>query len=226
MNKKINQYIVFVAIALVVSCGNRQQQAAVVAEDAAFVQDVPEGWEALFDGNTLNNWEITSFGGEGEPYARNGILTLPMAVSGNSTGIRWAGEPLPVNNFAIYYEARRIEGHDIFGGVTFPYNDEFASFIVGGWAGAVCGLSCIDGQDASSNESTKLIHFTRDRWYSIYLRVTTDSISAAIDDTIQVFNIATAGKRIHPRAGTDARGLSFSTYRTTGQIRNLRLKRL
>ena len=209
------------------SCGSRSQgqKEQAVTEDTQFVQVVPDGWESLMDGQTLAGWESVRYGGEGESYVQNGVLTLSMAFSGFSTGVRWVGDSLPVNNYAIYYEARRVSGNDIFGGMSFPYGDTFATLIVGGWGGATCGLSCIDGDDASSNETTKYIHFKDNQWYPIQLRVTTDSIRAVID-TVRVVDIATAGKRIHLRGGTLASSLTFSTYLTTGEIRNLRIKKL
>ncbi len=188
-------------------------------------QIIPEGWQSLLDPDTLSRWEIVRAGGEGEPYMHKGTLILPMAVNGLTTGVRWVGEPLPVNNYAIYYEARRTVGHDIFAGISFPYDDTFATLVVGGWAGSVCGLSSIDGYDASENETTKHIYFKDKQWYPVWLRVTPDSIFATID-TVQVVNIATAGKRIHLRGGTLASSLTLTTYLSTGEIRNLRIKRL
>jgi len=212
------------------SCGGRQsnrQAGQDVAEAVApFVQVVPDGWEAMIDGNSLEGWEVVRAGGEGEPTVKDGILTLPMAPFGNSTGLRLEDEDaFPAINYAIYYEARRIEGNDIFGGVSFPYGDTYASLIVGGWGGATCGLSSIDGKDASSNETTTYINFEDNVWYPVYLRVTTDSIIAVIND-VTVANIATDGKRIHLRSGTFVPSLTFSTFRTGGQIRNLRMKRI
>ena len=208
-----------------VSCGGRSQvqREQPVAEEV--IQDVPDGWESLMDGKTLSGWEIMRYGGEGEPYVKNGILTLPMAVSGTSTGVEWIGNPLPVNNYAIYYEARRIEGNDIFGGLTFPYGETFATLIIGGWGGIVSGLSSIDGYDASENETTKHVYFKDNQWYPVQLRVTTDSIHAVVD-TVKVVELATAGKRIHLRGGTNATSFTLTSYRSTGEIRNLRIKRL
>ena len=177
------------------------------------------------DGKTLNGWEIVYYGGEGEPYVKNGILTLPMAISGTSTGVEWIGDPLPVNNYAIYYEARRVEGNDIFGGLTFPYGETFATLIISGWGGIVSGLSSIDGYDASENETTKHVYFRDNQWYPVYLRVTSDSIRAVVD-TVKVVDLATAGKRIHLRGGTNASSFTLTSYRSTGEIRNLRIKRL
>ena len=210
-----------------VSCGGRslKQHEQPVAENLPVVQDIPDGWEALMDGKTLNGWENVPFGGEGDPYVKNGVLTLPMAVSGTSTGVCWVGDPLPVNNYAIYYEARRTEGNDIFGGLSFPYGDTFATLIIGGWGGIVSGLSCIDGYDASENETTKHVYFKDNQWYPVYLRVTPDSIRAVVD-TVRVVDLATAGKKIHLRGGTFATSFTLTSYRSTGEIRNLRIKRL
>jgi hypothetical protein len=221
--------VIIIALTMLyaVSCGSRSQgqreQAA--AEEAQYVQDVPEGWESLMDGKTLGGWEVMRYGGEGEPYVKNGILTLPMATSGMSTGICWAGDPLPVNNYELYYEARRVEGNDIFAGLSFPYGDTFATLIFGGWAGIVSGLSCINGYDASQNETTKHVYFKDHQWYPVHLRVTPDSIRALVD-TVKVVDIATAGKRIHLRSGTVATSLTLSSYITTGEIRNIRIKKL
>jgi len=215
-----------IALLLLVSCGgNRSQKQQTVAEEATYVQEVSEGWESLMDGKTLAGWEVVRYGGEGEPYVKNGVLTLPMATSGMSTGICWVGDPLPVNNYVIYYEARRVEGNDIFGALSFPYGDTFATLIFGGWAGIVSGLSCIDGMDASQNETTQHVYFKDKQWYPVQLRVTPDSIRAFVD-TVKVVDIATAGKRIHLRSGTLASSLTLSSYSTTGEIKNMRIKKL
>ena len=227
----MSHYITLIVIAFLmtwaVSCSSRpqEQHKQLDIEDLPFEQVVPDGWESLMDGKTLTGWEIVRSGGEGEPYVDKGKLVLPMAVNGLSTGLRWVGDSLPVNNYAVYYEARRMAGNDIFCGLSFPYGNTFATLIVGGWGGSVCGLSSIDGDDASENETTKHIYFKDNQWYPVLLRVTSDSIRAIID-TVQVVDIATAGKRIHLRGGTSVSGLTLCSYLTTGEIRNLRIKRL
>ena len=228
MDKK--KYLMLIIVVLtMISCGSRQsatQNEQSVLETDELANELPEGWEALIDANSLKGWEIVRLGGEGEPFVRNGILTLPRAEGGNSTGVRLEnGNSFPAINYAIYYEARRVEGSDIFAGMTFPYGDTYASLIVGGWGGALCGLSSIDGEDASSNETTTHMHFVDNEWYPVYLRVTADSIRAIID-TVKVVDLATAGRRIHLRSGTTAPSLTFTTFRTTGQIRNMRVKKL
>ena len=199
-------------------------EAEAVAETTV-VQDIPEGWLPLFDGKTLDGWDIVHYGGEGEPYVKDGVMVLPMATSGLMTGLIWVGDSLPTNNYIISYEARRVEGHDIFAGLSFPYKDTFASLIIGGWAGIVNGLSCIDGYDASDNETTHQFALSNNIWYPVVLRVTTDSISADIG-TEHAFDLATAGKRIHLRPGSYTENLTIWTYLSTGEIRNFCIKKL
>ena len=226
-SKYITLIIVLLALmgllSLIRNSQGRNEQS--VIEDLPVAQDIPAGWEPLFDGQTLSGWEIVRYGGEGEPYVRNGILILPMAVNGLMTGISWVGDSLPTNNYIIYYEARRTEGHDIFAGLSFPYGDTFASLIIGGWGGIVNGLSCVDGYDASDNETTRNFSLHDNEWYPVQLRVTTDSIRAIVGPE-QVIDLATTGKDIHLRPGLSNTGLTLWTYLTTGEIRNLRIKRL
>jgi hypothetical protein len=59
----------------------------------------------------------------------------------------------------------------------------------------------------------------------VQLRVTTDSIRAVVG-TEQVVNLATAGKDIHLREARLDTGFTLWTYLSTGEIRNLRIKKL
>ena len=196
-----------------------------VVKDSPAGQVDPEGWKSLFDGKTLSGWKIVRYGGEGVPYVKNGVIVLPKAVKGLMTGVCWVGDSLPVNNYVICYEARRVEGRDIFAGLTFRYGDTSASFVFGGWGGIVNGLSSVDGYDASGNETTQIFGFRNNQWYQVQLRVTTDSIRAFIG-TDPVVDLATAGKDIHLRDEILDTGLTLWTYLSTGEIRNLRIKEL
>jgi len=196
-----------------------------IDEDLSTVRDVSEGWKLLFDGETLTGWKTLRFGGENEPYVKDRVLVLPVSVNGIMTGVCWVGDSLPVNNYVIYYEARRIAGKDIFAGLTFPYGDTSASLIFGGWGGIVNGLSSIDGFDASGNETTQFFSLRNNHWYPVQLRVTTDSIRATVG-TEQVVDIATAGKDIHLRRDLSDTGLTLWTYCSAGEIRNLRIKEI
>src|SRR3954469_7022019 len=35
-------------------------------------------WKPLFDGKTLTNWQTAEFGAHGEPYAKDGVIVLPV----------------------------------------------------------------------------------------------------------------------------------------------------
>jgi len=186
-------------------------------------QDIPDGWISLFDGKTLTNWKILQYGGNGKPAVRNGVLVLPKPTDGVMTGVCWVGDPLPVVNYEVYYEARRVAGSDIFGALTFPYYDTYASLIFSGWSGVVNGLSSIDGYDASENETSQRFSLTDNRWYPVQLRVTSDSIRATVGLDM-IVDIATTGKDIHLRADYLDTGFTLWTYLSTGEIRNLRIR--
>ena len=113
-------------------------------------------WESLFDGKSLGKWKKTEFGGEGDVTIENGEIV--MATGNDMTGITWTGD-VPKENFEIEVKARRLSGNDFFCGLTFPVGKTHCSFIAGGWAGAVSGLSTLDGEDASENDTTRIRDF-------------------------------------------------------------------
>ena len=49
------------------------------------------------------------------------------------TGIHWTGAPLPRLNYEIQWEALKEMGTDFFGSLTFPYKQNHATLILGGW---------------------------------------------------------------------------------------------
>ena len=204
------------------SLGRHEQQ---VVKALPSEQVDPEGWKSLFDGKTLTGWKIVRYGGEGVPYVKGGVMVLPKAVNGLMTGVCWVGDSLPVNNYVISYEARRVAGGDIFAGLTFRYGETSASLVFGGWGGIVNGLSSIDGYDASGNETTQFFSFRDNQWYPVQLRVTTDSIRAVVGIE-KVVDLATAGKDIHLRDDNLDTGFTLWTYLSTGEIRNIRIKKL
>ena len=83
-----------------------------------------------------------------------------MLTHGESlTGVTWQGEPHLRMNYEIELDAQRVDGSDFFCGLTFPVNKSCASLIIGGWGGALCGISNIDDNDAA-NETTRIREFT------------------------------------------------------------------
>ena len=229
-NKKIKRLtqiaVIFAVMAVIswntISRGSGEQP---INDDLFDNQIVSDEWLSLFDGETLDGWEIVRYGGEGEPFVRNGSLILPRAPRGTMTGVCWVGDSLPAINYVIHYEARRVEGIDIFAALTFPYGNTFATLIFSGWRNMVNGLSSIDGYDASGNETTQIFSFRNNQWYPVQLRVTNDSIRATVGHE-RVVDLATAGKDIHLRDDTLDTGLTLWTYHSTGEIRNIRIKKL
>lgn len=180
-------------------------------------------WQNLFDGKTLDGWKSTPFGGEGEVFLEDGLMIL--GIGETLTGVNYTLD-VPRTNYEVEIEAMRRKGIDFFCGFTFPVADSYCSFIVGGWAGGVVGLSCIDGLDASQNETTRYMTFENNRWYRIRVRVTPDVIAAWIDDQNVVYQDI-RGRKISTRVEVDlSQPFGLATWQTEAAIRSVRLRRL
>ncbi|MDQ3816033.1 MAG: DUF1080 domain-containing protein [Armatimonadota bacterium] len=181
------------------------------------------GWQSMFDGKTLGGWKESDFTGRGEVRIENGQLILN--VGNDMTGVTWTGD-LPRIDYEVSLEARRVDGSDFFCGLTFPVEKSPLSLIVGGWGGTVVGISSLNGADASENETTKVMDFETGRWYRIRLRVTRPKIEAWIDDE-QIIDLELAGKQLSIRIEVEpSRPFGFATWRTTGALRDIRIRRL
>lgn len=188
---------------------------------AGIAADPEAGWKPLFDGKTLTGWKPTRFGGDGEIQVEEGQLILERGTP--LTGLTWTKE-FPKQDFEISLDAQRVEGSDFFVGLTFPVRDSHASFIVGGWAGSVVGISCIDGHDASDNATTQVMKFDNGKWYKFKIQVRADRIRCWIDDK-QIIDQDIKGKRIHTRNEVDpSRPLGIATYDTKAAIKNFRYR--
>jgi hypothetical protein len=182
------------------------------------------GWQPLFDGKTLANWQPTKFIGEGAVTVENGQIVLEAGR--NLTGITWIGPPLPASNYEIALQAMRVDGRDFFAGVTFPVADSFCSLILGGWGGTVVGLSSINGADASENETSQSVDFESGRWYNVRIRVTPAKIEAWLDER-QIINQDLKGNKVSTRVEVDqSRPFGVASWRTKAALRDIRLRRL
>ncbi len=172
----------------------------------------------LLDADSLEGWRISNFGGEGDCSVTDGELVIEMGYP--LSGVTSTREDLPTRDYEITLEAKRTQGIDFFCGLTFPVDDSHCTLIVGGWAGAVVGLSCVDEQDAARNETKTIMKFEDDRWYRIRVKVG-DAIEAWIDDR-QVVNLPTAGHKFSLRAETRvSRPLGICTFETAAAFRNI-----
>jgi hypothetical protein len=183
-----------------------------------------DGWTPLFNGKNLDGWKSTNFGGEGEVYLEKGNVVITQGV--DLSGINSSRKDLPRSNYEIEFEAQRAAGSDFFVGLTFPVRKSSCSLILGGWGGGVCGLSSLDGMDASENETTSYMAFTNGQWYKIRLKVTDDKIEAWLDKQ-QLVEVDTDDRKIDVRFEVEiSKPLGFATYQSTAWIRNARIRQL
>ena len=185
----------------------------------------PDGaWQPLFDGTTLSNWQPSRFNAERAVTVEDGRILLETGKS--MTGITWAGETLPATHYEIALQAMRVEGRDFFAGITFPVDGSSCSLILGGWGGSVVGLSSINGQDASENETSQSIEFQNGRWYGIRIRVTPAKIEAWLDDR-QIIAQDLKGNKIDIRMEMEhSKPRGVASCKTKSALRDIKLRRL
>ncbi len=183
----------------------------------------PHAWKPMFDGKSLKGWKVPQFGGEGEVKVEKGVISLAMGDP--MTGIKWTGE-LPRYNYEFRMEARRTMGIDFFATTTFPYGEETLSLVVGGWAGSVVGLSCVDYYDASDNVSTKFMAFKDKQWYRVRIRVTKQRIEAWIDNE-KMIDQGTKGHKFTIRDEVElCQPFGICTWCTGAEYRKLEMRKL
>jgi hypothetical protein len=206
------------ASALRPTAGNAQQAAG---NNPQAEEKTGDKLTHLFDGKSLRGWRETEFAGRGEISISDERLVLGFGES--LTGVTWAGD-FPRTNYEVQLEAMRVDGSDFFCGMTFPVGDQPCSLIVGGWGGTVVGLSSIDNNDASENETTRFIRFEKGRWYRIRLRVTEEKIEAWIDKD-RVVNVPRGDRSFSVRSEVElSRPFGFASWRTTAALRQITLQ--
>lgn len=181
-------------------------------------------WQSLFDGKTLTGWKAPMFSGQGTVEIEDGAMVL--GVGSDITGMNPTID-VPKMNYEVSLQAARLDGTDFFCGLTLPYGKTSFTIVLGGWGGALVGLSSINGDDASENETTKFIKFDKGKWYKIRAKVTPAKIEAWLDDD-QIINVETDGKKIDMRPGEIELSAPFglATFRTRGAYKDIKLRKL
>lgn len=187
----------------------------------------PYAWQKMFDGKTLKGWKVPQYGGDGEVAVKDGTIVIGMGVE--MTGITWTGK-LPTENYEVMLEAKRTKGYDFFATTTFPIGKSSCSFVVGGWAGTVVGLSCVDYYDAADNVTSQFMAFKDNQWYKIRIRVSEKKIECWINDDKMVDLLREEGGKPHRfevRSECELYcPLGVSTWCTEGVVRNVKIRRL
>jgi hypothetical protein len=184
---------------------------------------VGENEVSLFDGRSLGQWKVSEFRGGGGVRVEDGVIRIEKG--NRMTGITWTG-PVVRMNYEITLQAMRVEGSDFFCALTFPVGESPCTLVLGGWSGSVCGLSSLDGYDASQNATTQTVEFENGRWYHVRLRVVRDRIQAWLDAEPLV-DFETPDHRIDIRFEVEeSRPLGIATWLTTGAVRNIFLRKL
>ncbi|MES2792566.1 MAG: DUF1080 domain-containing protein [Planctomycetota bacterium] len=195
-----------------------KKAAAPAAAEKAEVQ-----WQPLFDGKTLDGWKPTEFGTGGEILVEDGRMLI--SFGDGCTGVTWQKD-FPKVDYEVRVEAQRVDGTDFFCGMTFPVQESPCSLIVGGWGGAVVGLSSIDGEDAAHNKTSQYMTFKKGQWYNVRLRVTKTRVTVWIDEK-QVIDQETTGHKLTIRPEVK-KSLPFGicSWSTTAALRKVELRKL
>lgn len=189
----------------------------------------PQAWR-LLEAPLLQHWQSAGIEGEGNITIAANEITLgpgqPM------TGVRlgaWSDLKLPLIDYAIEFEAMRVDGQDFFASITFPVRriDTCATFVLGGWGGGLVGISSIDEQNANENATRSEHRFINGQWYRFRLEVRDDELKGWMNDRL-ILNASIKGRTISLRPGQIEQCAPFgvATYLTTGKVRALVISEL
>ncbi len=181
----------------------------------------------LFNGKDLGKWKKTEFGGEGDAFV-NEDGNLEFGFGAIMTGVHWGEEEPPARmNYEISLEAMKLDGNDFFLGLTFPYGEDYASLILGGWGGGIVGISSVDDLDASENETMNIEGFENNVWHKVKLRVTEDKIMVWLNER-ELIDLDTKDRKISLRPGDIELcvPLGIASFVTRAQYRNIELRKI
>jgi len=206
---------------LLSACATPPSEEPAATASAPTAIEESSSWTVLFDGTSLEGWVVTPFGGEGEVELEDGAVTLEMGSY--LTGIHLAdGVPFPRTGYELVVVAARVSGTDFFCGLTFPVGGSHLTLVLGGWGGALTGLSCLDGLDASDNETKSFRSYVAGRDYVARVRVEADRVRAWVDDEL-VADVALAGRTLSLRPEVYlSRPLGIASFATTARVSSVR----
>ena len=183
-----------------------------------------EGWQAMFDGQSLAGWRETPFAGHGEVHCQSGVIVLSMGDP--FTGINWTND-FPKVNYEVAFDAMRLMGSDFFCGLDGAGRHQLLQPDCRRWGGSLVGISSLDGMDASENETTKFMNFESGRWYRIRLRVTEKRIEGWIDKE-KLVDVDISERRISVRPGDIelSQPIGVAAWQTAAAFREIKFRRV
>ncbi|MDB4772871.1 DUF1080 domain-containing protein [Verrucomicrobiales bacterium] len=210
------------SLSFLVSCGAQEAETSKTANKAT-PETTKKSGKPLFDGESLKGWKKIEFGGTGDIEVEDGEIILYMGEL--LTGLKWDGEVPYKSNYEISLDAQRIDGVDFFCALTFPIAGSHSTFVVGGWGGALVGISSIDDMDASENSTGSVQKLEDKQWYNLRVRVTDTRLDAWIDKK-QVVKLLHTGRRMGMRFGEieECVPIGIATFQTKAAIKNIRIK--
>ncbi len=188
-------------------------------------------WTELLAGGSRGLAQSTAFGGEGEvQWTRDGVkLPAGSPLTGvHWTGVVFSGEDLrrdfPTEDYQLEVWAVRLEGTDFFCGLTVPVGQGAATLILGGWGGGLTGLSCVDGEDASTNPTRSFQTYVTGQEYHVRVEVLTSHIRCWVDGDL-IVDQPREGHHFEVRPEVLlSQPLGVASYCTFATVRGLRLR--
>jgi hypothetical protein len=184
-------------------------------------------WRPLFDGRSLAGWRVVESGASGPVTVEGGRLLLGQGEPMTAVALAGpAASAFPRDDYEIELVAARLLGNDFFAALTFPVGAGELTLVLGGWGGGLCGLSCLDREDAAHNETKSFRGFARGRDYVIRVSVHAGRVRATVDgETIAEVDVR--GRRCSLRTEVEpCRPLGLASYQTEGAIRSVRWRLL
>jgi WD40 repeat protein/serine/threonine protein kinase/formylglycine-generating enzyme required for sulfatase activity len=204
-----------------------ERPAAKPPEEPGEFLTLPNGWQLLFDGKSLDGWQVIEMGKEfvrhGRVFAKDGQLV--MEKGDPATGIK-STRSLPKIDYEVSLEAMRHGGTGSMCEVIFPVNDQSCKLDLGGGDNKYVYIEHVDGHTGPNNVTRQDMVCENDRWYSLRLRVTDVAIQVWVDDE-KVVDFAPEGRvfSLHPNQKPLA-PFGLRTWKTHSTLRNIRLRRL
>jgi len=176
-------------------------------------------WQPLFDGKSLDGWEVVNQ--TGHVTVSDGVLTLD-AQNATQKALVAPTVDVPEIDYELSLDVMRKEGKGLCN-VYFPIGKQRTRLDIAGFDDGVVGLSTVDGDLAHKNCQRRLT--PKDgQWYHLRFRVTATQIRLWIDDETFV-KIPVAGHRFAAHNPESERPLVLAVYETQTCFRNIRIRR-